>query len=387
MKAIILAAGEGQRLRPLTENMPKVMITVGNKPILQYVIEALVDNNIRDITIVVGYHSEKIRQYFRSGRLFGAEMRYVLHKKQLGTAHALYQAKTDKEFILLHGDNIISKGCISAILKSEKNSILGIFSRASSKYGIIEHAGKTVNRIIEKPLGAGENLIFTGIGHFDAELFDLIKEFLDQGIYDLPEVLNSIRGLKLIRATDCVWKDAIYPWDLLELNSWVMKKTTRCLSGKIESANIIGDVEIGAGTTISAGCHIRGPVRIGKNCYIGPNSVILPYTSIGNDVSIGALSFIKNSIIMSSTSISHQASIEGSVIGRGCVIDVGFMAMSSRFQKIFGKEVMEVHDGGIVLGDDCKIGAKVTVVPGIRIKAGMRIGAIAEIKEEMMEEV
>ncbi len=387
MKAIILAAGEGQRLRPLTENMPKVMIPVGNKPILQYVVEALVDNGIRDITMVVGYHSERIRQHFRGGRLFGTEIEYVIQNKQLGTAHALYQAKTDEEFILLHGDNIVSEDCISAVLKSEKNSILGIFSKSSSKYGIIQHTGKTVTRIIEKPIGAGENLIFTGIGLFDAELFDVIKNSLDQGIYDLPEALNSIGGLKLVRATDCVWKDAIYPWDLLQLNSWVMKNTTKCLSGKVESANIIGDVEIGDGTTISAGCYIRGPVRIGKNCYIGPNSVILPDTSIGNDVSLGALSFIKNCIIMGSTVISNQASIENSIIGRGCVIDAGFMAMSSHFKKILGRDVIEVHDGGTVLGDDCKIGAKVTVTPGTRIKAGTRIGSITAIKEDIMEDI
>ena len=384
MKAIILAAGEGRRLQPLTANMPKVMIPVGNRPILHYVVDALADNNIRDITIVVGYHSEKVRQYFGSGRNFGVKIDYVIQKKQLGTAHALYQARTDEEFILTHGDNILSKNCIQDIKKSDKNTILGIFSKQASKYGIIEYKGENVERIVEKPRDADENLIFTGVGHFGSDIFDTIETALEDNTYDLPGILNSVKGLKLIYGSNCTWRDAIYPWDLLELNSGVMKNTVRKLSGKLENATVVGDVEIGAGTRISAGCYIRGPVKIGKNCYIGANSVILPDTSIGNDVNIGALSLVKNSIIMSSTTISHQASIENSVIGRGCSINSAFAAISSSFRKIMDREVLERYEGGAIIGDDCRIGGKVSIDAGVRIGAGSKIGSMNHIKEDLL---
>jgi len=213
------------------------------------------------------------------------------------------------------GKTTLLEKTIEALKDAEKNTILGVFSTNASKYGVIEHRKGRVMKIIEKMRGAGENLVFTGIALLGPEIFTKIELALEQGVYELPRVLNMMENIGL-RIADCLWKDAIYPWDLLELNSWALRGVAKEISGKVEPSNIIGDVEIGEGTVISGGTYIRGPVRIGKNCYIGPNSVILPDTSIGNDVSIGAQSFIKNSVIMSSTSIAHRASIENSVIGR-----------------------------------------------------------------------
>ena len=382
MKGIILAAGEGQRLRPLTKNMPKVMIPVGNKPILQYVIEAMAKSGIREISIVVGYHSEKVRQYFGNGGNFGVKIHYVMQEKQLGTSHALHQARTDDDFILVAGDNIISEECLKGLINEKKNTILGIFSKNASKYGVIEQRdGKLVN-IEEKMPKMGENLIFTGMGLFGPEIFDEIEKALEEGIYELPKVLARMEEIRVFMG-ECVWKDAIYPWDLLDLNSWALKDIARVLSGKVERAEITGKVEIGEGTVISGGAYIRGPVKIGKNCYIGPNSVILPNTSIGNDVSIGAQTFIKNSIIMSSTTIAHQSSIENSVIGRGCSIGARFSAISAPFDKVIGGDILHVRDGGVIMGDDCRIGAEVSIYQGCRVGTGTKVGSGLIIKEDM----
>ena len=105
MKAVILAAGKGTRLDPFTVSQPKVMIDVANRPILEYVVESLVKNAIRDIVMVVGYKKEKIMSHFEDGGDFDAHIEYVTQGKQLGTAHALYAAKDlmDEEFIMLPG--------------------------------------------------------------------------------------------------------------------------------------------------------------------------------------------------------------------------------------------------------------------------------------------
>jgi UDP-N-acetylglucosamine diphosphorylase/glucosamine-1-phosphate N-acetyltransferase len=381
MKGIILAAGEGQRLRPLTANMPKVMIPIGNKPILQYVIETMAKAGIRRISIVVGYHSEKIRQYFGNGRNFGVEIDYVIQNKQLGTAHALYMARTDEDIIVVPGDNIISKDCLEGLKEGEKNRIVGIFSRNASKYGVIRYEKGFVKEIVEKPSENEENLIFTGIGVFGPEIFDEISNHLEEGIYELPDVINRMEGVGL-HIADCLWKDAIYPWDLLELNSWALKEIARSLAGRIGRAEITGNVEIGDGTVISSGVYIKGPVKIGKNCYIGPNTVILPDTSIGNDVSIGALSFVKNSIIMNSTVIGHGSSIENSVVGRGCSIGAKFSALSCNFRKIIGDDVIEIRDGGAIIGDDCRIGEMVSAEAGSRLDAESKVPSYMPIREE-----
>ena len=107
-QAVILAAGEGQRLRPFTSSKPKVMIPIANKPILRYVIEAVVKNGIRKIIVVVGYRKDQVMDYFGAGENFDAEIDYVEQKQQLGTAHALKQVepKVNGRFLALSGDNI-----------------------------------------------------------------------------------------------------------------------------------------------------------------------------------------------------------------------------------------------------------------------------------------
>ena len=119
MKAVILTAGEGIRLRPLTFSRSKGMIPVGNLPILEYVIKALSSNGIRDIILVVGYKKERIMSYFGDGKQFRVKIKYVVQKKPLGTAHALRQAESmiDSRFLVLPGDNIIYPEGLSKLLK------------------------------------------------------------------------------------------------------------------------------------------------------------------------------------------------------------------------------------------------------------------------------
>ena len=123
MRAIILAAGEGKRLRPFTESMSKVMLPVANKPILGYVVDAVAGCGIENIVMVLGYGKERIMDYFGDGKEFGANIKYVFQEKQLGTGHALLQAKEEfeDEFIVLAGDNIIDSSLISPVFSSQLN--------------------------------------------------------------------------------------------------------------------------------------------------------------------------------------------------------------------------------------------------------------------------
>ncbi len=111
MKAVILAAGEGTRMRPFTRGQPKVMLSIGNKPILEYLINALAKNGIRDLIMVVGYRKERIMSYFGDGKDWKVNIKYVHQEKQLGTANALKTAekdlKNEKNFLLVAGDNIV----------------------------------------------------------------------------------------------------------------------------------------------------------------------------------------------------------------------------------------------------------------------------------------
>ncbi len=379
MRAVILAGGEGMRMRPLTAFMPKVMLPVGNRPILEYTIKALAKNEIFDITLVVGYHKDKVMQYFGSGKEFGVNIEYVYQRKQLGTAHALSLAKTDEDFVLVYGDNIVDRKAIETVKNTPANTIAGAYSTKYARYGIIKVNGKHVVRIAEgEP--KEKTLVFTGMAHFNHEIFEVIDDLKKEGIYDLTDAINKMK-VEYVVIKDG-WRDATYPLDLLEMNSLTLRKNVRKISGKIERASIIGNVEIGEETIIHAGAYINGNVRIGKNCEIGPNAVITGDTSIGDGVIIESLSHVENSIIMSGSHIGVGSIIRNSVIGRDVQILPRFTVLTGEREKISGEKIVKM-DGGAIIGDGANIGAGVVVHPCRSIGANTTVNDLKVITEDV----
>ncbi|MFC2042427.1 sugar phosphate nucleotidyltransferase, partial [Chloroflexota bacterium] len=125
-QAIILAAGEGQRLRPFIVNRPKVMLSIADKPIIQYVVETLAQKGIRNIVLVVGYHKEMVYDAMGSGEQLGVDITYVTQEKQLGTAQALMQAKelAEDEFLVLPGDNLIAPDTIPQVTEIKPEAVV-----------------------------------------------------------------------------------------------------------------------------------------------------------------------------------------------------------------------------------------------------------------------
>ena len=363
-KAVILAAGEGQRLRPFTVTKPKAMLSIAGKPILQHVIESLEQNGIRDVVIVVGYHREQVFDYFGTGEQFGIEIKYVVQERQLGTAHALAQAKgsVKDEFILLPGDNLIDAGTIAKFAANPPDSLLVKAVDNPSRYGMVVADGGLVKRIVEKPAVAESNMINTGIYNFSHCIFDFIGEKLD-----IPDVLNEMleAGQPVqVLETKGTWLDVVYPWDIVRLNDAVLHRITARLGGTIESgATVKGQVSIGKDSVIRSGCYIFGPVIIGENCEIGPNVCVMPATSIGNNVVISPFVVIENSAIGSDVTIGPASVIQDSVIDHGCIIKGHFDASSGEAEVKIGDEWHTVN-AGAMLGTDCKIGNSVAAQPG-----------------------
>ena len=155
MKAIILAAGEGIRLRPFTFSRPKSMIPIADKPILEYAINSLKECGLEDVTLVVGYRKESIMNYFEDGLDFGVRIEYVEQEQQLGTAHAIKQVEecVDDRFVVLNGDNLVEERLIKDILDNETGNITVVTAlREDARgYGVIIPEGEKVVQIIEKP--------------------------------------------------------------------------------------------------------------------------------------------------------------------------------------------------------------------------------------------
>ena len=265
MQAVILAAGEGSRLRPLTRSKPKAMIPVANRPIIEYVIDALLENGIRDIVVVVGYRKEHVIRYLNK---LDAPVQVVVQERQLGTADALRAAESEitEDFLVLPGDNYINAESIARIRK-ERNAMLVAEHPSPSNFGVVVIRNGLVREVIEKPEDAPTFTVSTGICSFTPDIFPYLQT------NEIPDALSAMiasgRRIRAIPADD--WQDAIYPWDLLKLNSRMLRGITPEIGGKVDASVIRrGVVRIGAGTTVGANTVIYGPVTIGCDCNIGP---------------------------------------------------------------------------------------------------------------------
>jgi len=375
-QAVILAGGEGQRLRPFTANRPKVMLFIAGKPILQYVVEALAQNGIRNLVIVIGYRREEVFDYMGSGERFGVDITYATQEKQLGTAHALAQAKdvTEDEFLVLPGDNLIEADAIAQFVAVKPEAVLVKRVDNPARYGVVTIEKGVVKDIAEKPKEAKSNVASTGIYAFTKQIYDFIEPELD-----IPDVLNNmIAQGKQLRAqeTDGTWLDVAYPWDILSLNDAVLRQIQAKLEGIIETGvSVKGLVSVGKGTLIRSNSYIVGPVVIGDNCDIGPNVCLLPATSVGDNVVISPFTEIKNSVIGSDVNIGTGCIIQDSVIDRGCVIKGHFTACSGEADVRVDDEHHMVNIGAM-LGEGCNLGNSVIAQPGVIVGNHSQVQAL-----------
>jgi UDP-N-acetylglucosamine diphosphorylase/glucosamine-1-phosphate N-acetyltransferase len=363
-QAVILAAGEGQRLRPFTVNRPKTMISIADKPILQFVIESLAQVGIRDIILVVGYRKEQVFDYMGSGEDFGVDITYVTQAQQLGTAHALSLVKDNvgDEFLVLPGDNLIEPDTIADFSDIEPDAVLVKRVGNPERYGVVDIDGNEVKGIVEKPEEAGSNLVNTGIYAFSKDVFNYTE-----GVLDIPIVLNnmiaagcSIKALE----TDGTWLDVIYPWDVISLNHAILQNIEVGLGGTIEDGvTLQGKVVVGDGTVVRAGSCIYGPAVIGRGCDIGPHACVMPSTSIGDNVVITSFTQVKNSIIGDDVNLGPGCFISDSIIDKGCVIKGRFTALGGPSEVRINDESPSINVG-VIMGEDCEVESNVTAQPG-----------------------
>jgi UDP-N-acetylglucosamine diphosphorylase/glucosamine-1-phosphate N-acetyltransferase len=372
MQAVILAAGEGKRVRPLTRSRPKALLPVANRPIIEYIIEALLKNGIRDIIVVVGYRKEQVTRFLNQ---LEVPVSVVIQNKQLGTAHALKCAESliTGDFILLSGDNYIDPHSIGRI-KEIKNAMLVKEHPSPSNFGVVLLKDGLVTRIIEKPEHSPSFMVSTGIYSLTKDFFSYIRE------NDITDAVTSMIGsgenLRAVIADD--WQDAIYPWDLLKMNKRLLKDLSDLHEGAASRHSIIqGTVRIGKGTTIGPNSIISGPVIIGNDCEIGPNCCIMPNSSLGSRVKIEPFTFIGNSLIMDDTTIGSHSRIIDTIIGQGCQLaDHTTTQVSSKLMNIEGTVIKP--EFGAVLGDqvisgpftlfkNCIVGNNVSIEGGSRI--------------------
>lgn len=409
MKAVIIAAGKGKRLSPITSTTPKPMIPIGGKPLLEHSILSLREVGITEILIIVGYRENIIKDYFGDGlNKFNVKIDYISQIEHLGTAHAVGFAKDfvgEDNFLLMYGDLLTDPKVFEEIIisykKDQTEGLISLFEVSHpQEYGIIslDSAGY-VESITEKPSSDLElgNLANAGIFIFNPLIFKAVEktepsvrkelEFTDSMRILINDLNGKIKGYVI---KDLFWSDIGLPWHLLDANKFLLNNIKQDIKGKVEeNVQIVGDVIIGKNTLVRSGSYIIGPCYIGENSLIGPNAFIRPFTSIGDDCHIG-MSEIKNSLIFSNTSIPHFNYIGDSIICENVNLGAGTKISNLRFDNNNIK--MKINEKlidsgrrklGAIIGPNSQTGINSSVMCGKKIGEGSVIGAHTIVNEDI----
>jgi len=407
MKAVLLAAGEGVRLLPITATRPKHLINVGGKPILEHCLNALKANGITDALIVTHYMGDAIRSYFGDGSKFGFKLEYAEQKEALGTGNAASIAEpyVDEQFLLVYGDLLFSTEAISNILKefgkgnaSAAMAVVPVDKPES--YGIVQlNKERHVVRIVEKPNrdSAPSNLANAGLYVFNKQIFRALASVKRsvRGEWELTDALTLLaKDGNVVLASEITrgdWFDIGRPWDLLEANTWALKRMQNRVIGKVEDgAHLIGSIYLAETARVRSGVYIEGPAYIDEEADIGPNCFIRPYTSIGKGARIGNACEIKNSIIMDHAHVGHLSYIGDTILGQNCNLGAGTITANLRFDN--GHVKMAVKDKvvdtgrrklGAVFGDNVKTGIGALLMPGVKVGNNSWIGAGLIIEKDV----
>ena len=375
MQYVILAAGIGKRLRPLTETMSKAMIPVANKPILEWTLGAI---DSRDVMVVVRKDQRDIIEHFE-GRCD-----FVYQDRPKGTAHALVQVKDyiSDNFLAMNVDEFITKNDMNKLEHLKELHIACHHSKMPQNYATLELEKGKIKNIEEKPKNPKSNLVNSGIYVFDERIFSAINKIKPSPRGEL-EITDAIKflidnGNELLPFMLEEWQTITYPWDLLDVNEFLLQ----------QHGSQMGNTEIRSGAVIEE------PVAIGNNAIIGPNCYIRKNSSIGSNCKIGNAVEIKNSIIMENSFVSHLSYVGDSIIGKNCNIAAGSIFANLRLDeknvgmRINGNYVDSGHKklGGIV-GDNVKFGVNVTVMPGKKIWPNIMVPPGMTVEDDMEKQL
>ncbi|AWB27525.1 bifunctional sugar-1-phosphate nucleotidylyltransferase/acetyltransferase [Halococcoides cellulosivorans] len=393
MQTVVLAAGEGTRMGPLTDATPKPMLPVGDRPLVAHVADAAVAAGATELIVVVGYEAEAIRSYFGSAYR-GVPVTFAHQPERLGTADAVRTARDrlDGPFAVLNGDNWYDPDDLAALF--DGGPAVGVTRVEDPReYGVITVTDGVATRIREKPSAPESYTVNAGAYVFPGAALDCLDVPQSQrGEYELTDVLERVIDSHDVQAVEFDrWLDVGRPWDLLAATERALDDLDRRIEGSVhEDATLRGPVVVESGATVDARTVIEGPVIVRSGAEVGPNAYIRGKTVIGPDASLGGQSVeIKNSIVRAGTSVAHLSYVGDSVIGRNCNFGAGTTVANLRHDEtsvevaIDGERVStDRRKFGVVTGDDVKTGIDTSIDAGSVLESGARTDPGAVVRTD-----
>jgi bifunctional UDP-N-acetylglucosamine pyrophosphorylase/glucosamine-1-phosphate N-acetyltransferase len=381
MQVVLLTAGEGTRMRPLTASLPKPMLPVADRPLVAHGADAAVDAGASELLLVVGYEADAVREYFGE-EYRGVPVEYAVQEEQLGTAHAVDCASEyiDGPFVVLNGDDLYDRASIDALLSADGPAVGTYRVDDPASYGVFEVNNGVVTGIVEKPSDPPTDLVNVGAYRFPAEARDWLDVPLsERGEHEITDVLSRVideRSVRTVRVDR--WLGCGRPWELLEANEWKLAELARDLRGSVhEDAELRGPVVVEEGATIDAGVVVEGPALIRSGAAVGPNAYVRGATLLAEDTHVGTSVEVKNSVLMAGTHVPHLSYVGDSVLGRNVNFGAGTNVANLRHDGAdvrFTVKGERVSTGrrkfGVVAGDGVKTGINTSLSPGLGLSAG-----------------
>ena len=380
MQTIILAAGEGTRIRPLSRSLPKPMLPIAGRPLAAHVADAAAVAGADELIFVTGYKGDVVRDYFGDAYA-GVPVRYATQERQLGTADAVRAAREyiDGPFAVINGDNLYDADGIVDLFSDGPG--IGVYRVESpSNYGVLSVEGGRVTEIVEKPADPPSNLANAGAYLFPEEA----REYLDvpkseRGEHEITDVLARVIDEHAVTTTELdEWMDVGRAWELLEANERRLSELERSIGGNVhDDATIRGDVVVEEGATVESGVTIEGPVYVAEGASIGPNAYVRGATLLERDVHVGHAVEVKNSVVMRGSHVPHLSYVGDSVIGPDVNFGAGTTVANLRHDDepvrltVKGERVSTGRRKfGVVVGENAKTGINTSLAPGVTLSPG-----------------
>ena len=332
LKGLVLAGGEGTRLRPFTLSAPKHLIPLLGKAMIEYPISHLVDAGIRDIGIVIGYLGHLLQEYLGDGSRYGARFTYIRQERRLGIAHAIHLSIEcgfiDRPFVVYLGDNILAHGIerfVKKFLEEEPDVYIMLCRvRDPSRFGVAVLQNGRIVKLVEKPKERVSDLAVIGVYFFrDPDLVEKAFSTLRpswRGEYEITELIQWFidNGYRVVY--DIVsgwWKDVGTPEGLLEALYLLLDDIPTRIDGEVRG-EVFGRVIIERGAVVEG--RVYGPAYIGHNTVVGRSAVVEHYVSVeaGSRIVSGSItrSLILNNVVVDINGLR----LIDSVIGRYSVV-------------------------------------------------------------------
>lgn len=385
MYGVVLAAGRGTRLRPLTDRRPKPVLPVGDRSLVEHVFDAAFDV-VDEFVVVVGYRGDVIRDDVGESYR-GQPVHYVEQTNPQGTAHAVAQAEpvVDDRFIVLNGDVLVDASLPRSLADAGGTAIAATEVPDPRAYGVISTAADgSLAGIVEKPADPPTSLANVGCYAFEPDIFDYIDRTpkSERGEYEITTTLDRLladgHAISVARY-DGTWLDVGRPWDLLAAVETVLGGLDgQRIEGVVEDGvQLRGPVVIEAGAQLKSGAYVEGPAVICEGAEVGPNAYLRGSTVVGPNAHVGHAVEVKNSVLMADASVGHLSYVGDSVLGSDVNFGAGTNVANLRHD---GSNVrMTVKDErvdtgrrklGVIVGDGAKTGINTSLNAGVRLGTG-----------------